>query len=1085
MPRLCSPRWFAAFMLVLPGLCPHTAPAQGPVDKRLLAELPWRNVGPFRGGRAGAVTGVIGQPGTFYAGYPGGGVWKTTSAGQVWTPLFDGVKDVSSVGAVEVAPSDPDVVYVGTGDMLTGGTLDQGNGVYRSMDAGRTWQHVGLALTRHIQTMLVDPRDANVVLVGALGDPIARSEWRGVFRSTDGGRTWSKTLFVDDATGIAKLARAYDVPQVIYATTVTHWVSPAYAQRSLRSWQFGLGTRVNADTTRTGTAIWKSLDGGATWTELRPRGLPRLEGRTSLAVAQGTNAERLYLIGNDGLYRSDDGGASWTTMAADDERIRSGQGGYSCGVYVDPKNPDVVYTINTAAYKSVDGGHTFTGWKGAPGGDDPQQLWIDPTDGRRILMGLDQGATITLDGGATWSSWYNQSVEQVYHIATDRSYPYWIYATQQDAGAIRTRSRGNNGAITMHDWNPVNGWEWGTIVPDPKNPNVVYASGNGLVQITYPSEQWINVSPAIDPAAKARTSSSQPIVWAPWNASMLLAGLNYVAATTDGGAHWRRLSPELGVPKGMDSATAAKTPGARGSIESMSASTIAKGVIWVGTSNGLVHVTRDEGTTWTDVSIPGIPAPLRANVSAVEASHHAAGVAYVAIEYLRDGDFAPYLYRTRDYGTTWTRITTGLPVDEASGSFARVIRADTKRAGLLYAGTESGMHVSFDDGDHWQPFNDRLPNTPVRDIEVRDDDLVIGTHGRGIWILDDVARLRQLAAVPTRPTLFAPGAAVRVRRNTNWNTPFPPEIPHAENPVDGVTLDYWLPNAASGPLTIDVLDAAGRVVRHLSSVTPAPVPEAARPPHPDFWLAPPSPLATSAGMHRAHWDLRHDAPASFTHSFEINATPGRTPVSPEGRLALPGRYTLRLVVDGVTSTQTVAVRNDPRSPVTAAGLAAQHALLASLVGAAQVAYEAQQAATVLRTSLSSATSSDASLTSFEPVAALGAALDSVAGAADDARVARVALRTLPPSFRDLNGAFVSQYAAHDNADLAPTAAMQAAFAASCKTLGEQLVRWRRVVERAIPAVNATLVSRGRPTLRAPDVRAATPGCREHAPTKSG
>ncbi len=1060
---------FAVALLAATSVAAPDAHAQGPVDQRLLADLPWRNVGPFRGGRVGGVTGVIGQPGTFYAGYPGGGLWKTTSAGQSWYPVFDGVKEVSSVGAVEVAPSNPNVVYVGTGDMLTGGTLDQGNGVYKSVDAGKSWQHLGLAATRHIQTMLVDPKDANTVLVGALGDPITRSDMRGVFRSTDGGRTWSKTLFIDDATGIAKLARAYDVPQVIYATTVTHWVGPTYAQRSLRSWQFGLGTRTSADTTRTGTAIYKSLDGGVTWRALVTRGLPNIEGRTSIAVALGTNAQRLYLITNDGLHRSDDGGTSWTTLAADDARIRNGQGGYSCGVYVDPQNPDVVYTINTAAYKSVDGGKTFTGWKGAPGGDDPQQLWIDPTNGQRILMGLDQGATISLDGGATWSSWYNQSTEQVYHIATDNSYPYWIYATQQDAGAIRTRSRGNNGAVTMHDWNPVNGWEWGTIVPDPKNPNVVYASGNGLVQITYPSEQWISVSPGIDPAAKARTSSSQPIVWAPWNAARLLAGLNYVAATTDGGAHWTRISPELGIPKGMDSATAANTISGRGTIESLSASTVAKGVIWAGTSNGLLHVTRDEGKTWADVSIPDLPNARRANVSAVEASHHAAGTAYVAIEYLRQGDFAPYVYRTRDFGMSWTRITTGLPVDEPSGSFARVIRADTKRAGLLYAGTESGMHVSFDDGEHWQPLMDGLPNTPVRDIEVKDNDLVIGTHGRGIWILDDISRLRQLspAAASARVQLYKPGAAVRVRRNTNWNTPFPPEIPHAENPLDGVLIDYWLASAASGPVTLDIVDAKGAVIRHLTSEADAPVAEAAQPPHPGFWIAPSAPLPTAAGMHRVHWDLRHDAPASFTHSFEINATPGRTPVSPEGALALPGTYTLRLTVDGVVSTQSVSLRNDPRSPASPAALAAQHALLMSLGAAARAAYDAQVAAGAMRAAVTAELQRDASLAAAAPVMALNAALDSVSGAGSASA----------PTFRTLNSTLVQQYTAHDNADIAPTAAMRAAYLAACKDLAAASGRWS-VIERAVaPAASALLLQRGRPALTVRTPSGASPACR--------
>ena len=645
--------------------------AQAPstvIDPRLYAGLEWRNVGPFRGGRVGAVTGVIGEVGTFYAGFPGGGVWKTTSAGQVWYPVFDAIKEVSSVGAVEVAPSDPNIVYVGTGDMITGGTLDQGNGVYKSSDAGKSWQHLGLAETRHIQTMLVDPHDPNIVMIGSLGDPLTLNGARGVFRSSDGGRTWNQTLFVDSATGINKLARAFDVPNVIFATSMRHYAPPNYSEDRLRSPQFSLAPR--PDSARTGTAIYKSTDNGVTWHELATSGLPRLTGRTSIAVAMGTKAQRLYFITNSGLYRSDDGGATWHQLAADDSRIRNGQGGYNCGVYVDPQNPDIVYTVNTSSYRSTDGGRTFTGFKGAPGGDDPQQFWIDPTNGQRMLFGYDQGLVVTLDGGTTWSSWYNQSTEQVYHVAADNSFPYWVYATQQDAGAIRTRSRGNYGAITMFDWNSVNGWEWGTMLPDPLNPNIVYASGGGIVKIFYPSEQWINVSPAVDPAARARSTSSAPIIFAPWNQHQLIAGMNYVASTTDGGAHWTRISPELGIPEGLDSAAAANVTNGRGAIESMSASTVTPGIIWVGTSNGLIHVTRDFGKSWSDVTIPGLPNPRRANVSAIDASHHAAGTAYVAIEYLRGGDYTPYLFRTRDFGGTWTRITVGLPTDEPSGSFS-------------------------------------------------------------------------------------------------------------------------------------------------------------------------------------------------------------------------------------------------------------------------------------------------------------------------------------------------------------------------------------------------------------------------------
>src|SRR3989475_1389560 len=467
----------------------------GPVPPALLAGFSWRNVGPFRAGRVSAVSGAIGQAGTFYIGLPLGGVWKTTSAGETWYPVFDSVKEASSVGAVAVAPSNPDVIYVGMGDLIAGGGISEGNGVYKSSDAGRTWQHLGLDLTKQIPSMLVDPKNPDIVLLAAQGDVHKKSETRGVYRSTDGGRTWTKTLYVDDTTGAQKIAWADDHPDVLLATTVRHWTSlptglPRFGGPGIGG---GGGGGQNAPTQ---THLFKSTDEGVTWKEITGGGLPRLAGRTSVAVANNTNAQRMFLIQNSGLWRSDDAGATWRQMDSTDTRIRNGQGGYNCGVYVDPKNPDVVYTVNTASYKSTDGGNTFTGFKGAPGGDDPQQMWVDPTNGQRILLGLDQGAFVTLDGGATWSSWYNQSTEQVYHITVDNSYPYWVYGAQQDAGAIRTRSRGNFGEITPLDWSAVPAWEWGTIVPDPLDKNTVYASGNGIEKVSYPSEQWISVSPA-------------------------------------------------------------------------------------------------------------------------------------------------------------------------------------------------------------------------------------------------------------------------------------------------------------------------------------------------------------------------------------------------------------------------------------------------------------------------------------------------------------------------------------------------------------------------------------------------------------
>jgi len=1050
---------------------PNAATAQG-VDPKLYSGLVWRNIGPFRGGRVSAVSGVIGQPGVFYMGLPNGGVWKTTSAGVTWYPVFDDIKDVSSIGAVEVAPSDPNVIYVGAGDMITSG-ISTGNGVYKSTDAGKTWTHMGLDDVKQIPSILVDPHDPNIVMVAGQGDFREKSDAHGLYRSTDGGQTWKKTLFVSNEVGVQKLAWASDHPNVMLATTVRHYLDPKVSP-------FAFFT---PDGT---TKLYKSTDEGLTWKEINSPTLPKLSARTCVAVAMNTDSQRMFLVGNFGLYRSDDGGATWRQMAASDSRASNGQGGYNCGVYVNPKNPDIVYVINTSSYISKDGGNTFTGFKGAPGGDDPQQMWLDPTDGNRLFFGTDQGATISLDGGATWSSWYNQPTAQLYHVAVDNQYPYWVYGAQQDTCAVATASRGNLGEITPLDWLPNPSFEFGYIVPDPKDSRVSYggAPNGGMMRVTYPSGQWISVDPAADDKAGLRQSRDLPLVFSPTNPHELFAGYQYLMSTTDGGLHWNKLSPDLSkneeAPAAKSDAPKKAAPAGgnvtmsgdefeeeaqfglpQRTINAISPSSVADGTIWTGTDNGVIKVTRNHGRTWDDASIHYLPNADQATISSIDASHHDAGTAYVAVDLHGQGDYKPYLFRTRDYGKTWTKIVDGLPTDLPSGSTARVVREDPKKAGLLFAGTESSVYVSFNDGDLWQPLALNSPNTSFRDLTIHGDDLVAATFGRGFWILDDIAPLREITpSIETESAhLFKPTEAIRVRRNVSDDTPFPPEVPHALNPPPGAIVYYYLGAAPSGVVTLEISDSAGRVVRHMSSAPIPPLNE--QPPNPDFWTEIPKPMPIGAGTNRINWDLRYDSPPAFSHTWEINANPGLTPASPEGPLVAPGDYTLKLTVDGKTYVQSVKVTNDPRSPANGDDVRAQYALLVSVYDGICESWSHYLQVDKMRAQVAEALKQNKAEDLAKAGADFTAKLNLVGGAPDTGQGFLAQFQPPPaPCFALFNRGLIAALMTLDTGDMAPSEAMSKGVAASLAKLKTLEATWSALNEKDLPAFNAVLAKYG-------------------------
>jgi photosystem II stability/assembly factor-like uncharacterized protein len=916
-------------------LVPSRAAPQG-YDPTLFAGLRWRLIGPFRGGRTVAAAGVPGQPNLFYIGVNDGGVWKTTDYGRIWTPIFD-AESTGSIGAIAVAPSDPRTLYVGSGEGLQRPDLSVGDGIYKSTDGGATWRHLGLRDGQQIPAIIVDPRDPNRVFAAVLGHPYGANEERGIFRSADGGETWQKVLYRDENTGGMDLAFGPADPQTVFAVLWSARQAP---------WEAGWVLSKN-------NGLYKSTDGGTTWRQVTA-GLPSAEdglGRIGLATSLSEPA-RLYAIvganqGKGGLYRSDDAAESWRLVNTDG-RIWGRDGDFN-EVRVDPKNPDVVYVANVVTWKSTDGGKTFTGWRGAPGGDDYHRLWINPDNPQIILNASDQGAIVTVNGGETWSSWYNQPTAQMFHVATDNRFPYWVYGGQQESGSAGVASRGSDGQITFRDWRPVGLEEYGYAAPDPLHPNLVY--GGKLTRFDWNTGEVKNVSPVPvrGPGDAVRFVRTAPVIFSPVDPHILYYAGNVLFKTLNGGESWTTISPDLtraasDVPASLG-AFASLDPEQgkhRGVIYTIAPSFRRRDLLWVGTDDGLIWVTHSGGRTWKNVTPPALTPWSK--VSIMEASHFDTLAAYAAINRFRLDDVAPHIYRTKDGGRTWKEIVAGIPSNEV----VNVVREDPVRRGLLFAGTERNVYVSFDDGDHWQSLRQNLSPSSMRDLQIHENDLVVGTHGRSIWILDDVTPLRQLAAASraTSAFLFEPAPAYRVRWNANTDTPLPPDEPAGQNPPDGAVIDYHLAAAAAGAVTIEIRDARGRLVRRFSSADTVPVDSGLN--IPDYWIRQPQVLSTAAGMYRFVWDLHYPAPAALSHNYPISAIYRDTWREPRGPVALPGRYVLRLTVAGRVLTQPLTIRMDPRVRATPAALAQQFAAAQRLAVAMRRDYDALQAVRALR-----------------------------------------------------------------------------------------------------------------------------------------